>query len=133
MNLKSFLLAVHSHLTDWTARRLKKVDLFQATCLVLADEPREPVNAIFFHAQTAGNEEGLFELVADLLSGGRARYVVLNGSRGERFGGTIPGEAWPGYDVYHGRLIAMGVSEDRIVRAGPGMHTFEEAEAFLLP
>ena len=106
---------------------------FQAQNLVLGDGVREPVDAIFFHSRSHGDDDGLFELVADYLARGQARYVAINSSDGERMGGTIPGEAWPGRIVYMNQFADHGISlyTYTIERIKPSYNSKEENEHFL--
>lgn len=103
--------------------------LFQATIMVLSDRPTQAVDALFFHAKAKGDDKGLFELASELKNNGLVRNVVINGSDGEKIGGTIPGEAWPGKSDYIERLKAVGVED--VLCAEGAFNTGDESKAFL--
>ncbi len=105
------------------------IKLGQALILTLSDWPTEPVDAIFLHGRSFGDDDGLFELCKSLIDSGTARYVAINGSNGEKLNGTVAGEAWPGKDEYFKRLSDLGIKN--IFSTMPAFHTREENDAFL--
>jgi hypothetical protein len=109
----------------------KIMEYQRAQRLVLNDAPKENVDAIFLHPLSYGNDNEMFPFAAKMLADGKARYIVINGSQGEKIGGNIPGEAWAGKDVYIKRLKKKGVKEEQIIVAGSGMHTRESNDRFL--
>lgn len=109
---------------------MQSVAVFQATTVLLSDWPAEKVDALFFHGRSHGDDDGLFELVAELVTGGMVGHVALNGSDGERLGDSRPGVAWPGKQIYMDRLAAFGIGK-AIVCSRPAFHNKDENEAFL--
>ncbi len=106
----------------------------KAATILLSDWPPPEIktlDALLFHARAAGDEDGLFELAAELTDGTPARvwWVAINGSDDRRFGGIKPGEAWPGHDNYAFRLKSAGVN--RVRSSQWALHTREENSAFL--
>lgn len=108
--------------------------VFQATTVLLSDwprnAPRNAVDALFFFSRAHNDHHGLFDLAATLFTTSCVRHVAITGSRGEREGGTIPGEANPGKDFYLRELAAWGVRWN-VVPANPAFNTKTEGEAFL--
>lgn len=108
--------------------RIKFDDAFE---MVLNDEPTEPVDAVFLHALSYGDDDEMFPLAALYIKEGKAKYIVVNGSDGRRFGGQTPGEAWAGNAEYIRRLKDLGVKEDQIVESAPALHTRQANDAYL--
>ena len=109
----------------------RSLAVFQATTVLLSDRPRSAVDAVLFFSRTHTDHDGLLEVIRDIWNGTGAREVFVNGSRGEREGGTVPGEANPGKDFYFSMLCANGIPQDRIVAARLAFSTREENETFL--
>jgi hypothetical protein len=105
------------------------LEVYQAVLVLLSEWPTEPVEALFFHGRSYGDDDGLFEIAADLSKNGIADCVVVNGSNGERVGSTVPREAWPGKDEYTERLKSLGV--ENIVYSAPAFTTRHENDVFL--
>jgi hypothetical protein len=99
----------------------------QAVTVLLSDWPTKPMDAVFFHARSHGDDDGLFELAAEFLNQRLARRVVINGSDGERADGTGPGTAWPGKKVWLDRLKDFGITP---FLTRPAFHNRDENEAF---
>lgn len=113
-----------------TTAVLSPLDIFQATAILLSDRPPGKVDAIFFHARPRGDDDECFELAAEYLRTERAQFVVINGSCGEAYGKTTPGEAWEGADAYERRLRDLHVPPEALIRSRPAFHTRDEADAF---
>lgn len=104
----------------------------RALSIALNDPPTEPVDAVFLHPLSHGDDNEMFPLAAKLLKSGRARFVVINGSEGQAIGDPTHGKAWAGREEYIRRLKEVGVNqEDQIIVAGPGLHTRENNDVFL--
>lgn len=96
---------------------------------VTSDRPRRPVDAILFFGRAKGDDEGLFDFVASLMHNGVAKNLVLNGSNGERHGGTTPGESWPGCKEWSRKLEERDV--ENIHYCKPALNTGDEAQKML--
>ncbi len=88
-------------------------------------------DALLFHTRANGDDAGLFPLAVQLYNGCCVRTVALNGGDGRKFGGTIPGEANAGVEVYRQTLCNMGVPPEKMVISSPADHTKQENDAFL--
>ncbi|MDO8463070.1 MAG: hypothetical protein Q7S96_02250 [bacterium] len=110
---------------------LDALDVYRATCMLLSDQPKAPVDALLFHAKANGDQRGLIEFVASEQRRGLAQYIAINGSAGEALGGTTPGEAWPGAVEYTNQLCFLGVPPEAIICTRPAFHTRDENDAFL--
>lgn len=108
---------------------MQSVDVFQAATVLLSDWPQEQVDALFLHARSHGDDDGLFELANELYHSGTVKAVVINGSDGERRGSTKPGEAWPGKAVYLERLKALNIAN--LLLSKPAFDNKHENELFL--
>lgn len=106
------------------------LNFYEATLRVLSDWPPKPVEVVFFHGRSFGDETGLFELVSEMYRLDAIRYVALFNNEGERVGSTIPYQANPGKTYYSRRLQEMGVDPNRILLADPAYHTRQENETF---
>lgn len=101
-----------------------------ARYLILTDTlPQGGVDAVFLFTRARYDEDGLFETIRDLQNRNLVKHVVTNSSQGERLGGNIPGEIWPGIQVWLPQLKALGI--ERVHLSRPAFHTRDEAEAFL--
>ncbi len=84
----------------------------------------------------AGKED-IFRVAVDYINQGRARYVLLADSEGERVGEATPRVAYPGKSLWTDRLVKMGMDRKHIIYSPhlvPGEHGFNtttEAHAFL--
>ncbi len=108
------------------------VNLYQATVRVLSDRPTQPVDAVFFHARSHGDNTGLIEIVGEMVAAGRAEFVAITNNEGERWGSHLPYEATPGKTEYKRYLIANGVPENKIVTPDlQAFNTREENAAFV--
>lgn len=106
--------------------------LFKATAMLSSDYPTENVDAVFFHARSYGDDDGLWELVEQLYVSGQARWIVINGSDGRRWDGTTPGEAWPGRDAWLDRIDTIKPLKHAVIGISrPALHTREENDAFI--
>lgn len=103
-------------------------DIFTATTMLLSDRPRHPVDALFFHARSFGDDDNLFELAAKYYQQKKVKYIILNGSDGE---GYVPGKkAWLGRADYRRRLCEQRISPKDILGSKPALNTKAENEAF---
>jgi len=94
------------------------------------DEPPGPVDAVFFFARSFGDDDdALFAIAAHCIMRGRARHILINGSEGERFGGTQPREAWAGKTAWIERFKGFGI--EVVLTSRPAFHAKDEHEAFL--
>ena len=94
--------------------------------MLQSDWPTEQVDAIFFHARSfGGDDDGLFELVEELIKELVTDVVVINGGDGSGVDPKV--QAWPGKKEYSVRL---GIRRARVVQSAPAVHTLEEANAF---
>jgi uncharacterized SAM-binding protein YcdF (DUF218 family) len=104
-------------------------DFVQAMAMVLSDNiPKQGADVALFFGQTDDMCEGLFERAAELLRAGTVRYIAITGSKGERFGGTIPGECWAGGAAWRERLVAQGIPDEKILTSRPSFHTRDDAD-----
>ena len=113
-----------------TEQSREALQWYEATLRVLSDYPSKPVEAVFFHGRSFGDETGLFEMVLDMYRTSDIRYIALFNNEGERFGGTVLFQANPGKTYYDLTLQEMGVDSDRILFADPGYNTRQENETF---
>lgn len=109
----------------------KLAEFREAFEMVLQDKPTEPVDAIFFHAMSYGDDDEMFPLAASYLREGKAKYIVVNGSNGRGFYDPTPGKAWAGKEDYARRLKELGVTEDQIKVSKPGLHTRQQNDFYL--
>lgn len=108
------------------------LDLYKASVRILSDRPADPVNSLFLHNRSYGDDTGLLEIAREMILGGRTKFVALPNNEGERYGSTIAYEANPGKTEYIRRLLALGIPEDRIVITDlPASNTREENTAFI--
>src|SRR3989344_4076216 len=119
--------------------RQRYVDHNIATTVLLSDSPPGSVDAVFFHGRSffdAGKRD-IFQVAVDYISQGRAQYILLADSEGERVGETIPQVAYPGKSLWTDRLVKMGMDRERIIYSPHlvprehGFNTTTEAHAFL--
>lgn len=105
-------------MTDWVEATLR-----------LVTDPLASSDAVFFHARAEADDDGLFELVANLHHGGWAKTVVVNGSKSGTLepGGTV--HSYPGVEYYEKRLRLLGISS--IYETDPAFNTLEENQVFL--
>jgi hypothetical protein len=102
----------------------------RAFAIVLNDSPTEPVDAVFLHPLSHGDDDEMFPLAAKLITEGKAQCIVTNGSNGEKLGDTKPGVAWAGKEEYIRRLTSAGVPEDKIILSRPAFHTRQNNDVF---
>lgn len=107
-------------------------NFYQATVRVLSDRPTNPVDVVFFHNRSYGDDTGLLTITRDILTEGKTRFIAITNNEGERYGSTIPFEANPGKTEHIRRLRIIGVPD--AVIAVPDIKAFnarEENTAFL--
>lgn len=109
----------------------KEIEFKRAFEMVLKDNPTEPVDAVFLHPLSHGDDEDMFPVAAAFIKDGRAKYIVINGSDGQKFGGEKKGEAWAGKDEYIRRLEQLGVTQEQIVLSDPAFHTRQANDLYL--
>lgn len=98
---------------------------------ILKDAPTEPVDAVFLHPLSHGDDTELFPVAAKLISEGKATYVIVNGSDGQALNDPTPGKAWAGKDEYIRQLQECGVDKSKIILSKPAFHTRENNDVFL--
>ena len=107
-------------------------NLYRASVMLLSDRPTKPVDAVFFHNRSYGDDTNLLSLAARFITKGRARFVVVTNNEGERFGSDIPYEANPGKTYYINSLRERGVPQEAIVVPDQmAFHTRQENDAFI--
>ncbi len=108
------------------------LNFYQATVRVLSDKPQNPVDVVFFHNRSYGDDTGLLAITSEVLTEGKARFIAVTNNEGERYSSVIPFEANPGKTEYIRRLRIIGIPDGAI--AIPDMKAFnarEENTAFL--
>lgn len=102
--------------------RIQQID--ELKTLLLSSRPQKIFEAAFVHARSfQGDDEGLFELLSELVSD---QPVIINGGDGT---GMDPAhKAWPGADEYEKCLKVVGLTN--IMRSEPARHTQEEGVMF---
>jgi|SRR3989344_2111688 len=117
----------------------RSIDLKRVTEVLLNDRPPKPVDAVFFFGRSyfdAGKKD-IFQVATDMIKEGRAKYIFIPDSEGQRVGGTIPREANPGKTLWTDRLVRLGVDKNQIIYCPHpipgelGFHTRNESDAFL--
>ncbi len=94
--------------------------------MIMSDMPIRQVDVVLFFGRARGDDnESLFKLVAEMYRSGRAKNILINGSKGEKQGRTIPGESWAGGQAFAERLIKLGVKKERIHFFNPSYNTTE--------
>lgn len=105
-------------------------NLFTAQSMALSLEPKETVEAIFFHTRAERDDDNLFEIAAKTHMDGLTLFIILNGSDGQGMDG-IPQSGWPGKTVYIEKLANLGVPRSAILLSGIGKNTREENREYL--
>lgn len=110
------------------------VEAYHALAMLVSGRPNQKIftargGTIFLPARSfQGDDDGLFPLVASLA--GRKNCVVINGGDGSAHDPTKP-PAWPGKDVYIGKLLESNVPADNIWTTKPATNAWLEAQAFV--
>lgn len=104
--------------------------LHQVDTILSHSYPTKDVDALFFHARSYGDDEGLFKLASDMYQDRKVRHVVVFNSDGRRHGGVVPGESNPGMDYYIDQLEQRSVPNILSPRE-PGYHTRTETDGFV--
>lgn len=78
----------------------EEAKFYQATVMLLSGQPRNPVDVLFFHNRSFGDDTDLFEMAGEMFQAGRVRLIAVTNNEGERFGSTTPFEANPGMTYY---------------------------------
>lgn len=108
------------------------LNIYRATTMVLSDHPQNPIDAIFFHNRSYGDDTHLGNQIAKLIEERQARFAVVTNNEGERFGSDIPFEANPGKTYYINSLKEKGVPEEAIIVPHlKAFHTRQENTAFI--
>ncbi len=99
----------------------------QVIPMILSDRPVQPVDAIVLHGRSFnGDDDGLFELIAELIRRGVSKDAVLiNGGNGR--GLKEETRAWPGMENYAQRLHLF---ECKVFISDPARSTLEEGIVF---
>ncbi len=108
---------------------MDELQIFQVMSMLLSDRPNGWVDGIIFHGRSFnGDDDGLFELISDLVRISSKPVVMVNGGNGE---GVEPeSKAWLGSHDYEKRLIPMMPLGGKIVFSRSGKHTFDEGLTF---
>lgn len=106
---------------------INSLEMFQALATLLSTKPAS-ADAVFFHARGFGDDDGLFELAAQLIKDGAARFVAINGFDGEGMGSE---KVSLGKDEYLRRLEECGLERSSITLTEPARNTRDENTAFL--
>lgn len=105
---------------------------YQATVRVLSSAPNSPVDVIFFHNRSYGDNTGLLSIAEESIKIGAAGFIAVTNNEGERFGSDVPFEANPGKTEYIRRLLTLGIPEEKIIIPTlKAYHTRQENTAFL--
>ena len=121
-------------MSENTERMLQ--DMVRAAWLLQSDQPPKRMGVIeiaYLHGLSRGMEESadLFRLITDY-AGKYACGVSFNGSDGRGMPPQDkPGAAWPGKDWYIEELTAQKLLGTRLYPTRPGLHTRDEADAFI--
>lgn len=78
-------------------------NLVRANQMLLADWPEEKVDVLYVFELSKGMVKSgkIFDVAIDeIYSKGLAGHIAFNSSKGERYGGHVPGEGWPGCQWY---------------------------------
>ena len=119
------------------AERLYYTQFLKAQEMVLSDRPTKPVDAAIFFGRSWFDAEksGVYQLLVDFYRSGKAKYIVIYGSRGQRFGDTKPNAVAPSHGFARARLVKMEVADDSIINAplidSTKNNTLEQGKAFL--
>jgi hypothetical protein len=101
----------------------------EALVLLLTTKPPPDTDAVFLHARSFGDDDGLFELSGKLLRSG-TRNVVINGFSGESHHDRFK-KVSPGAEKYTVALRDQGIPRDKIIWSRPATYTRDENRAFL--
>ena len=102
--------------------------LFELLIRVLCDiEPAEPVDAAYLFAQTADNQQSVFDTGLALAAAGQADRILIADS------GVMSG--YPGFQAWRQELLASGLPEKKLAgtptSAFATLHTLIEATALV--
>ena len=109
---------------------MDSLEFFRAVQILSGNWTGQTAEAVFFHGRALEDHDGLFELASGIHFQTKAK-VVINGSKGERFGSDIPAQAWPGKGVYISLLKAHCVWGESVACSRPAFHTRDENEVFI--
>ncbi|MES2216187.1 MAG: hypothetical protein V4481_02730 [Patescibacteria group bacterium] len=109
--------------------KLDALELYQATCLTLSNKPSIKTDAVFFHARGVGDDDGLFEVVAQLYKNGLAEKIVITNFDG--ISTTEPGKRIASGKEYYLEQLSSLVPKEAIVCADSAENTLTENRAFL--
>ena len=111
------------------------LQIAQLAMMLASDRPRKAtLDALYIPGLTRGMLESPNVLghAAKLYKKGWGTTISFNGGDGRAFGGTTPGEVWPGKGHYAMELAELGVPKEHLVPTGPGLHTGEEMRELVL-
>lgn len=91
------------------------LNLYTVTVRILSDRPTFPIDAVFLHNRSYGDDTGLIEIASGMIETRQARFVAVTNNEGERFSSNIPYEANPGKTYYINKLLENNVPEDAII------------------
>lgn len=112
-------------------KAIAPLDIFRGSVMVEGNRPPQAADALFFHGRSFGDEDGLFELAAELYREGLIKDVVLFDTEGEREGGDTPFQANRGKTAYTEDLVKLGIPQKNILYGGIGKNTKTESDGFL--
>lgn len=112
-------------------------NLVRAVFLLQSDQPTEPVDTVYLHGLSKGmiysTQPNLFETAVNLVNSKKSRFITFNGSDGEGMPPqNQPGAAWPGKDWYLEEFKDLSIDTLLLFPTGPGLHTRDEADKFIL-
>jgi len=113
-------------------------DYGKAALMLSADWSKNSMDALFLHAvsrDATGDkqdpESDFFLLAGALFKTERIKVIVINGSKGERYGKNIPGESWEGAISWQKKLESVGIPASAIIHSKGAYNTKEENINFL--
>lgn len=108
------------------------LNIYKATSMLLSGAPKAPVDVLFFHGRSFGDETGLFEIAGQMYRRDMIRKILVFNNEGERYGSNVPFEANLGKAEYRRRLRAQGIlAKDIICPERQAFHTQQENDTFL--
>lgn len=110
--------------------KITRIDLqVKLSLMVTTDYPTVPVDAVFLFGRAKGDDnDALFDVVSKLHLFSLAQTVLINGSEGEKQGGTIPCESWAGRTNWISQLTAHDIPLFHINTFPPAYNTAEESK-----
>lgn len=106
----------------------------QLAMMLGSDRPSGKLDVLYVPGLSVGMLESanILDIAAGYMRRGNAAYLAFNGSDGSGALNAPPGSAWPGKDYYVTELLKRDVPQGALVPTGPGMHTRDETDKFVL-